>query len=86
MENQNSPIVRACEIVGSQAELARLIGVTPAMVNQLTKGKRPVPVEHCLGIRAATKGAVTLQELRPDDCWKIWPELAHLTPTDKQAA
>jgi len=37
--------------------------------------KRGVPVEFCNRICVATKGAVTRQELRPNDFWLIWPDL-----------
>lgn len=83
MDTQNTPIEEACEIVGSQAELARIMGVTPAMVNQLIKGHRPVPIEHCLAIERATNGQVTRQALRPDDFLKIWPDLARVDPVLK---
>lgn len=32
--------------------------------------------ENCVGIEKATGGVVTRQELRPDDWFLIWPELA----------
>lgn len=80
MQINKSPIERACDAVGSQAEMSRILGVTPAMVNQLIKGHRPVPIEHCCAIESATGGVVTRQELRPDDWQKIWPELPPLTP------
>jgi len=85
METIKSPIESACLVVGSQAEMARILGVSPAMVNQLTNGSRPVPIEHCLAIERATDGQVTRQELRPDDFWRIWPDLAHLAPTESAA-
>lgn len=72
MKPQKHLVELACEIVGSQAEMSRILGVTPAMVNQLVKGLRPVPVEHCLSIEQATKGVITRQMLRPDDHQKIW--------------
>ncbi len=81
MENHKSPIEIACDAVGSQAEMSRILDVSPAMVNQLVKGSRPVPIEHCLAIETATGGKVTRQELRPEDFWRIWPDLAHLAPT-----
>lgn len=80
MHTNKSPIERACDAVGSQAEMARILEVTPAMINQLMKGSRPVPVEHCYAIEVASKGSVTRRDLRPDDWQKIWPELAHLAP------
>jgi len=74
MNANKSPIERACNAVGSQAEMARILGVTPAMINQLVKGLRPVPIEHCYAIEAAS--GVTRRELRPDDWQKIWPDFA----------
>lgn len=34
-----------------------------------------VPVEHCTAIEAAVNGAVRRWDLRPDDWYRIWPEL-----------
>lgn len=34
-----------------------------------------MPIERCAAIERATQGAVTRQELRPDDYWLIWPDL-----------
>lgn len=62
-----SPIQRAiaaCD--NNKAVLARLVGVTPAMVWQWENGRRPVPATRCADIEQATGGAVTRQELRPD--------------------
>jgi DNA-binding transcriptional regulator YdaS (Cro superfamily) len=75
MEKNITPVVEACKIVGSQVEMARALGVTPAMVNQMCKGLRPVPVEHCATIERLTEGKVTRQTLRPNDFWRIWPDL-----------
>lgn len=46
--------------------------------------RKPSP-ENCFAIERATKGDVTRQELRPDDFWRIWPDLAHLAPEAKAA-
>lgn len=56
--------------------MAEACGVSAANVYQWSRGIRPVPVEHCAAIEAATLGAITRQELRPDDWAYIWPELA----------
>lgn len=69
------PISLACKIVGSQARLALLVGVTPSAVNQWISGNRPVPIERCVAIEKATKGMVTRKDLRPADWQMIWPEL-----------
>ena len=44
-------------------------------------GRIPSP-ENCLAIERATSGAVTRQELRPNDFWRIWPDLP--TPKTKR--
>ena len=70
-------IERACEIVGSQAALARAVGVKPPVIQQWLKGQRPIPAVRCVAIEQATHGDVTRQELRPDDWKKLWPELGN---------
>ena len=72
METQKTPIQLACDAVGSQAELARLTGLSPSYVNQMVKGIRPVPVEYCVAIEKASKGVVTRRDLC-DDWQRIWP-------------
>ena len=79
-------VKKACAIAGSQALLARLLGVTPAVVYQWVSGLRPVPVRYCAAIERATAGAVTRQDLRPDDWVDIWPELANTHAVSTQAA
>lgn len=58
-------IKQACAIVGSQAELARRVGVRPQMITNWMDGKR-VTAERAVAIEKATGGKVTRQELRPD--------------------
>lgn len=59
-------------------ELAIAIGVRqPAQVRQWTHGyagRLPSP-SYCVLIERETGGAVTRRDLRPDDWWRIWPEL-----------
>ena len=75
MKLKRTAIQKACDIVGSQAEMSRRIGVSRGMVAQMYRGLRPVPVEHCWPIESATKSAVMRWDLRPKDWRKIWPEL-----------
>ena len=75
MTLKRTPIQKACDIVGSQAEMSRRIGVSKGMVAQMYRGLRPVPVEHCRPIEDATNKAVMRWDLRPNDWHKIWPEL-----------
>lgn len=37
-------------------------------------GRVPSP-ENCVGLEKATDGKVRREDSRPDDWWKIWPEL-----------
>lgn len=72
---RNIYILKACEIAGSQAGLARFLDVTPQTVNQWISGAREIPATQCYPIETLTKGAVTRENLR-DDWKKHWPELA----------
>lgn len=60
----------ACRIVGSDAALARALGVTKGAVWQWTHSGR-VPVARCPAIEALTKGAVRCESLRPDVDWGV---------------
>ena len=71
-------IDKAAAIVGSQSQLAKLIGVSQQNISYWRGAG--VPVEHCAAIEIATEGAVTRRDLRPDDWQKIWPELADSEP------
>lgn len=64
-----SAIRNAVDILGSQANLARVLSVTPAMVNQWLRGSRQVAAERCPAIEKATAGAVRCEDLRPDVDW-----------------
>ena len=61
----NTPFQRACDLVGA-AKLAELLDVSPQAVSDWRKAKRPVPLDRCAQIEAATGVAVTCEELRPD--------------------
>lgn len=67
-------IDRAEKAVDGRGVLADLFGVKPSAVGNWKV--RGVPVEHCARMEQVTHGAVTRQELRPDDWRTIWPELA----------
>lgn len=64
---------KAIELVGSQAELCRRLGIKPQVMSNWRK--RGIPVKGCVDIEIATKGQVMRWDLRPD--WRqIWPDLA----------
>ena len=60
---------------GAVTRLARHIGAPIPDVYRWSQGERPVPAHRCPAIESATSGAVTRQDLRPDDYWLIWPDL-----------
>ena len=76
-------IQTACEIVGGQTALARLIGIATPTVNQWVKQKRPIPAERCPTIEKATNGAVRCEDLRPDVNWSVLRGTPVIAPTDK---
>lgn len=59
----------------TQSAFARSVGMSQAMLYQITKGLRPVPEKLCVRIERATNGAISRRDLRPDDWADIWPEL-----------
>lgn len=56
--------------------LAKSLGVQPPVVSDWVTGKKAVPASRCQAIVRITSGAVSLQELRPDDWADYWPNLA----------
>jgi DNA-binding transcriptional regulator YdaS (Cro superfamily) len=62
----NTQIEKAVAIKGSQAEFAKAISKSQPFVNDMLHGKKRVPAELCQKIEAATNGAVTRYDLRPD--------------------
>ena len=71
---------------GRAFALAKSIGVPPSFVSKMVSGEKAVPIERCVPIERVTNGAVTRQDLRPDDWQDIWPELAEAHATPAQAA
>ncbi|OGT30437.1 MAG: hypothetical protein A3E87_01755 [Gammaproteobacteria bacterium RIFCSPHIGHO2_12_FULL_35_23] len=53
---------KAIDVIGSQSAVARAVGVTQQTVYLWDY----VPAHHVLKVEAATNGAVTRHELRPD--------------------
>ena len=80
----------AADKLGSQANLARVLHVSPAMVHQWLRGIRRIAAEHCPAIERATNGAVRCEELRPDVDWAYLRQtdchLASCTEQHKEAA
>lgn len=71
--------------------LAKCLNVPPSFVSNMADGKKPIPVQHGASIEKFTLGAVTRQQMFPNDWQRIWPELAandaaHPEPTTEQEA
>lgn len=67
METNTSALERAIRAFGTQQAFARALGIRSPSVTGWRRGK--VPAERCAAIEAATGGAVTRSDLRPD----LWP-------------
>lgn len=59
---QNGSLADAIRAVGTAADLARKIGLTPQAVAQWTK----VPAKRVIAVEEATGGKVSRYQLRPD--------------------
>ena len=59
----------ASRLLGSQAELARLLRVTAPTVNQWCSGERSVPAKRALQIEALTEGQIKKTDLCPSFPW-----------------
>lgn len=70
-----SHLVKAIEIVGSATLLASAIGVRQSAISNWRARGTVIDPLYCVAIERATNGAVTRQDLRPDDWREIWPEL-----------
>lgn len=67
-------IDRAADVLGSQTNLATLLGVSKGAVNQWKGNGRRVPAEHCPLIERATRQLghpVLCEDLRPDVAWNV---------------
>lgn len=62
-------IVRAVEIMGGQAALAKAVGVHRQAVFGWASGRYLVPIKHCPKIEKAVDRKITCEQLRPDFDW-----------------
>lgn len=73
-------IEKVAAVLGSQAALAALCGVSRGAVNQWKDPDRRVPAEYCPLIERATNGAVRCEDLRPDVAWDVLRMQAGVEP------
>ncbi|WP_368647942.1 transcriptional regulator [Castellaniella ginsengisoli] len=69
---------------GTQSALARLLGKKQPHIYKWLHSRNPLRPENCRAIELAT--GVRRQDLRPDDWWVHWPELAAPAQTPTQEA
>lgn len=63
----NTEAIRsACDIIGSQTRVAAMLGITVGAVNQWCTGRKDVPLDKAIQIEGATKGAITVEQLKPE--------------------
>jgi len=62
---ETSIVERVIELVGTQAKLARALGVSPAAIHKMRR-TGVVPAKRCKQIELLTGGRVTAEQLRPD--------------------
>lgn len=53
----------------SKKALADYLGVPASNISNWIRNERPIPSRHCAKIEQFTKGAVKMEELRPDFPW-----------------
>jgi DNA-binding transcriptional regulator YdaS (Cro superfamily) len=74
----------ACDAVGGQAALARMVGVTPSMVQQWRQGVRPLSDDRSYEIERVTAGQVTVEALSPPAArWVRVPDAAWPHPAGR---
>ena len=66
-------IDRAAQACGGLAKLAGLLGESVQTVSNWRS--RGIPLVKCSLIEAASNGAITRRDMRPDDWHLVWPEL-----------
>jgi DNA-binding transcriptional regulator YdaS (Cro superfamily) len=79
----NEAVSTACRLVGTQAALARALGVTASTVGEWLHGARPVPLERCVDIERLT--GVAGEVLRPDQAEFFAYLRSHPMPAAVQA-
>lgn len=66
LRKSNSALDDAVRVVGSQAKLARAIGVSQVFVSQMCSNLKAIPPKLCSKIELATQRKVSRAQLRPD--------------------
>ena len=68
---KNSAFKSVCRFLGSQKKTAEILGVTPGMVTNVVKGRRPMPPAWAPVLEEATSGTFTCEKLAPSIKWSV---------------
>lgn len=71
---------------GGKKALAKQLEIAPSYLSRIASGERSITPSRAMDIERATAGAVTRKDLRPDDWFDHWPELAMQKGSDAQLA
>ena len=63
---------------------AENVGTSVGHLTNFSYGYTRLAPVTCAAIEKKTSNAITRKDLRPDDFWKIWPDLEHLAPNVKK--
>lgn len=69
---------------GEQKLLAAALGVSRSQMSQMVSGLCHINEKRCVFIEEFTKGNVSRKDLRPNDWYEIWPELATQEQTESE--
>ncbi|MBU3595112.1 helix-turn-helix domain-containing protein [Polynucleobacter sp. 86C-FISCH] len=73
------PLNKAIEYVGNAGALASKLKVVPSTIANWKARTGMVPPKYCAKIEQITGGAITRQDLRPNDWLEYWPDLPRQT-------
>ena len=66
LKNEENSLQQAVSYCGSQAELARRLGLDKSTVTSWIKGRRKITAETAVAIEKLTESTVLREDLRPD--------------------
>lgn len=63
---------------------AEQVGTSVGHLNNFSYGYTTLSPVTCAAIEKKTDGAITRKDLRPEDFWKIWPDLERDSKVEKK--
>lgn len=78
--------LRNLQTLEAKEEFASRCGTTFEYLKQVAYGGKPCGIQLAVNLERESNGDLVRERLRPNDWWKIWPELAERTPVPEDAA